>query len=334
MLRSASACCALIAAIVAALFSPATASAAVRAGWSWTHLAEATSPSPRFWESLAYDPTDQGVILFGGENDSPRPTDTWLWRPSGWVQLHPPASPPGRDLAAMAYDPATAQLVLFSGEGCTGYCNDTWIWSDGTWTEAHPANSPSPRDGAVMAYDPHTRQLVMFGGNTPACGVNTSGCADTWVWDGANWSLVDTNGPRVGEGAGVAYDVWTRELVLYGGNNVHDTSTWGWTGSRWLLLNTSGPCGASEGAMAVDIFGEPVWFEGLGCYPEGTPQRTFAWTGSKWTPLRTGTVSPDYRWGSALAFDPPARRDVLFGGNSILEGDVGDTWTLSWSWHA
>ena len=53
------------------------------------------------------------------------------------------------------------------------------------WTRQHPAMSPSTRSYASMAYDQAIRKTVLFGGFD-----GDGDVADTWTWNGANWSVV------------------------------------------------------------------------------------------------------------------------------------------------
>ena len=115
------------------------------------HLDEqspATSPSPRIFASMAYDPATGDMVLFGGSSGATYRNDTWTW-PDGthtWTQQSPATSPPARWGASMAYDPATGDMVLFGGYNSagTGQTNDTWTWNGTTWTQQSPATTPPP----------------------------------------------------------------------------------------------------------------------------------------------------------------------------------------------
>jgi hypothetical protein len=111
----------------------------------WAPGSYATAPQPRYGPAMAYDPTLQGLVLFGGSyptccaappSGPPALSDSWLL-PSGaytnnWVQLRPASSPPPRLGAAMAYEAEDQYLVLFGGIGPNGHLNDTWIYANST----------------------------------------------------------------------------------------------------------------------------------------------------------------------------------------------------------
>ena len=148
-------------------------------GSTWTQLSPTTSPSARFYASMAYDPGSSQLVLFGGDNASGQVGDTWTWNGNTWRQSSPATSPPARSEASMVYDPSVGQLVLFGGQLTSTYGNDTWTWNGSTWTQQRSATNPSARKDAPMVFDGGTGQLVLFGG------VNATGnLGDTWSWNG------------------------------------------------------------------------------------------------------------------------------------------------------
>jgi uncharacterized protein YjbI with pentapeptide repeats len=140
-------------------------------GTNWT-LAEAASLTGRdagYGASMAFDPSSNQLILFGGFNDGHVTTttnnQTWSWNGTAWTQLEPTTSPPARGGASMAYDPAISKLVLFGGDGSADY-TDTWTWGGVTWTQLNPPASPSTGITGSMTYDAHASQLLYFGGQS------------------------------------------------------------------------------------------------------------------------------------------------------------------------
>ncbi len=114
-------------------------------GSTWTKQSVTVAPPARENAAVAASPSG-GVVLFGGEGNATRVSDTgwlndtWLWDGSSWRLQAPPASPPAREYAAMATGPATG-LVLFGGQACCQSGNayalaDTWRWDGGTWQPA------------------------------------------------------------------------------------------------------------------------------------------------------------------------------------------------------
>jgi hypothetical protein len=208
----------------------------------WHSWSPSLAPPPRYGASMAYDPLDYDVFLFGGCGASCPMSDTWVYHqvaptsPGTWTELFPPVSPPGRYFATFAYDPSVQGLVLFGGcEGGLGACpaDDTWTLTGlGTWNDLalDPSSSPPARFGAAATSIPGT-ELVMFGG------MGSSGLlSDTWTYGpmaGAStdpaglgpaaasrlgWSAVNSNAAPPGRVFGTfAYDAANQMLVLSGG---------------------------------------------------------------------------------------------------------------------
>ena len=97
-----------------------------------------------------------------------------------WIVKIPTAVPQARLGQAMAYDSRRGVVVLFGGYSYTGFLNDTVEMTAGTWVKRIPARAPAERYGHVMIYDSVRSETVLFGG----CGAP----ADTWTWDGADWT--------------------------------------------------------------------------------------------------------------------------------------------------
>ena len=87
--------------------------------------------------AMAYDPSSQTVILFGG---APYPgaaetatNTTWSWDGGSktWTQLSPSTSPSARVQAVMVTDDSKGVVFLFGGISTTQpNLNDTWQWGD------------------------------------------------------------------------------------------------------------------------------------------------------------------------------------------------------------
>ena len=84
-------------------------------GTTWTQQFPTTSPSARWYSTMAYDAATHQLVLFGGNSASGVLNDTWVWDGSDWRQLSPATSPSPRFWSTMAYDQARRQLVLFGG---------------------------------------------------------------------------------------------------------------------------------------------------------------------------------------------------------------------------
>jgi hypothetical protein len=150
-------------------------------GSTWRQLHPRHSPPISILQSLAYDPSNAGLLLFGGwAGYDPAPMGTWLWTGSDWTQLSPPNSPPLRGAASLGWDSSAKVLVLFGGvDAKFGSLSDTWIWTGRTWEVARANRSPERRAvGGQFAYDAEAHAFVLFGG-TKGSGLSMYG--DTWM---------------------------------------------------------------------------------------------------------------------------------------------------------
>jgi hypothetical protein len=220
----------------------------------WTQLTPAVSPPPLQGASMAYDPTSQTVVLFGGSltripaGSGTDSDETWTWDGVTWTQQFPSVSPSARSWNAtngMVFDSQLGEVVLFGGYTARfGMMDDTWEW-DGktkTWTQQFPTDSPSERV-ATLAYDETTNTVMLFGGWT-----NGIDYDDTWTYDGVNWvQQHPVTSPPARADNGLAYDPVLKSIVLFGGlagacedcgqGRLNDT--WLWGGKNWYQAQTS-----------------------------------------------------------------------------------------------
>src|SRR5207253_2671989 len=118
------------------------------------------------------------------------------------------------------------------------------------------------RQLAEMAYDADTKEVVLFGGF--ACGSGFFSCtnfADTWTWDGSNWTQRQpATSPRTISFASAAYDPTGHRVLMFGGvttdqQNIFSTvvnDTWAWDGSNWSQLQpTNAPGNVLESSMVT-----------------------------------------------------------------------------------
>jgi hypothetical protein len=206
--------------------------------------------------------------------------------------------------------------------------------SNFTWTQLAPSNSPPGRANFSMAYDPATDQLLLFGGFGSEDGGTLFG--DTWSWNGTTWTeLFPDTSPSAREGASMAYDQSTGQLVLFGGGNGGGAflqDTWLWSGSTWSKAPSNSPSGTlpvarDSASMAYDAAsGQLLLFGGD---DDNALSDTWNWNGTYWVELSPLTVPPD-RFGAPMAYDPDAALLVLFGGS---EGGSGATYSDTWSWN-
>ena len=274
-------------------------------GSTWTRLHPVHSPGPRTSAAIAYDPTTQQVVLFGGMSlanigGTPFLGDTWTWNGSDWTQQHPANSPSTRMLASLAYDAASGQLVLFGGKHTPGMVpglNDTWIWTGSNWVQQHPATVPHTRAQASLAYDGATKNLVLYGGS------DLSQLNDTWVWTGSNWvqqhpkTVPALSATLQGQTVSfaypsMAYNPITGKLMLtligQGANDgtradYFTQADWTWDGRNWTEVTATGPA-VEAGQLFYDTHLQTI-FELTSFLPRTSVKvenKLWKWTGQTW----------------------------------------------------
>ncbi len=165
------------------------------------------------------------------------------------------------------------------------------------------------RAGAALAYDDALGKVVLFGGANPEL---TATWDDTWLWDGHGWSQVKSPvSPPAREGAVMAYDPATKQVVMFGGTRVGTTTpavartdTWTFDGRRWTQQRpTHVPPWSNGVAMSFDpksksvlLLTLPSHHPNITVAPDGfsgrspAPFGTWRWTGSDWAELTTPTA--------------------------------------------
>ena len=255
-----------------------------------------------------------------------------------WVQRTTPTAPSFRFAYGMTFDAARSQIVFFGGANY-GLFNETWVWSGTGWTQKFPASSPPVRRYPQMAYDPAIQRVILFGGQSD---LNWSATADTWSWDGSNWTqLSPATAPPAREGGTMEYLPSIGKLVLFGGSNSGRTDdlsdTWTFNGSNWAQISPSTVPPKRDGAgMTFDgARGNLVMFGGNTC---GAPPctafteigDTWVFDGANWT-QKNPIGAPGPRDNFGFVFDTAINKTVMFGGDV----DQGNTVTFlndTWLW--
>jgi hypothetical protein len=153
------------------------------------------------------------------------------------------------------------------------------------WTRAD--SSPDARIEHALAFDGARGVVVMHGGRS------LDGLlADTWEWDGNNWTQVPTrSGPAALSGHALGYDPLSRRLLLVNGTR----TTWIWSGADWTAQSTSSVSGTG-GRMSFDL--------NRNALVHATHAGLFEWTGSDWNKIGSGPG-----WGR-FAYDSRRARHV------------------------
>ncbi|MBI1849561.1 MAG: hypothetical protein HYR85_04400 [Planctomycetes bacterium] len=199
-----------------------------------------------------------------------------------------------------------------------------------TWAHQLPVVSPTVRDGFAATYDVGRERLVLFGGMTlpDAAGVSTA-LADTWEWDGCEWTRQSpaTNPSPRGWHA-MTYDSDRRRVLLFGGRDtVRDLAdTWEWDGENWAPVDVDArPPARLEHSLTYDPARRRMVLFGGSQMRITTLDDTWEWDGIGWRRQQPAT-RPGPRRGAAAAFDPSRGRVVIHGGWFPDWGSLADTW--------
>ncbi|MBN1421331.1 MAG: hypothetical protein JXP34_21335 [Planctomycetes bacterium] len=162
---------------------------------TWTDLKPANHPTTCrtvAWASMAYDPVEDVVVLFGGglATNPSGGAPTWIYdcAKNIWRRPRLDVEPPLRCNGAFVRDPASGAMVFFGGYDQASALNDTWIFRprEGRWERRTPKVAPPPMYAPAGAAIP--------GGGILVCGNDarkveihhqsrSSAVKETWVYD-------------------------------------------------------------------------------------------------------------------------------------------------------
>lgn len=243
-------------------------------------------PALRSSHAMAYDPTRQRVVLFGGQNDGGGVFgDVWEWDGATWTN---PAllGTPGIDFPSpryghtMVYDPVRAKVVLFGGSDATGHpMSDTWEW-DGTSWARHGAlvldgdtSTPPPNVNHLMAFDTTRGEAIVYGGN-----------AGAGMWR------------RQGGASSRPVHVMQTSFTTAG---VSTTPTWK-SVTATFAAGGSGATGAAGFGASLMVWDEGTWQTVDGNSADSTAPQTVTWTTSDAAVLRRLFFGPQQTLGFAV----------------------------------
>jgi hypothetical protein len=230
----------------------------------------------------------------------------------------------------LTYDAERNRVLLFGGDPGGPPLADTWSWDGNLWTQVADTG-PSARWGLAMslaaAPDASRKLVVLFGG---ASGSNLF--ADTWTWDGTEWTQIADTGPTARRAHALAYDSARNRVVLFGGSTAANPAvgdTWEWDGTEWTQVQDVGPSARRAHAMAFDPTASRVVLFGGGNANGAGLGDTWLWDGTDWT--QAADTGPDPRAQSAMV---AAATIVLFGGANSIDPNLptanrimyGDSW--------
>jgi hypothetical protein len=149
-------------------------------GSKWQRLNPASSPEGRQFQSVALDPVNGQLMLFGGLSlNGAFRNDTWTWTGTTWKQLSPTKLPPPRYKTTMQSWSGHRLVILWGGIAGNGL-SDAWQWNGNDW-----AQIASPGIRADAGAIDIGSQVIFFGGDSPVGYHN-----DLNTFDGTNWTRV------------------------------------------------------------------------------------------------------------------------------------------------
>ena len=272
-------------------------------GWKLDTIGTTAPPVSKGY-SLAYDPLDGYVLLYGGccGGSAASWPQSSSWRFSGgiWYNMTSAFSspPPPRQHALLTWDGADQEMVLVGG------------------VENFSCGAPNP------------------------C---SSPLAETWSFKGGVWTnLTATAGAppaRLALGSNAVYDGRDGYVLWTGSEMQGDFETWSFKGGVWTnLTSTSGapPARIFPALVPGPSLGEVLLFGGLTCYGAGcTPVYlgdTWRFASGSWLNLTSGLVGPpSARAGGLATFDGALGYDLLVDSTGCTSGcgALNDTWEYS-----
>ena len=308
-------------------------------GAGWRLLEPAVRPPARSQHAMAYDAARSRIVLFGGVVTRPLATsylgDHWEWDGTSWSERSQALRPSARAGAAMCFDATRGRIVLFGGgQGSFAppAADAHWEWDGASWL-ALPGGPP-PRSLASLSHDAARGECVLFGGAGQCFAFSCPTLADTWTFDGTNWTQRAVAGPAARHSAAMAYDAQRARVVLLGGQggcapacSTNFSDCHEWDGAQWVPGAAPAPR-LHGAAMAYDppgarclIFGGatsiPQW-------PGWLSAETFSYDGTAFVAAQASTMPPA-RNADVLCYDEARRQTLWFGTTVATNPGVAGT---------
>lgn len=295
-------------------------------GVGWSEVVTTTKPSARGRYTVAHDPNEGRMLLFGGRFRTAGTTGPYTLRGDLWsfdfdaqtwteIDSGGAGGPAARYFAASAYDPTSDTFYLWGGGINTDplslqIADDLWAYDAGGWRQVTQSGAMPPRRLFVAyAYDSSRDRLVIFGGQigdfvTPARNDLYAVDLGTGAWS------------QLHAGAGTAPSGRFSSALVYDEAN-----------DLYLMTAGHADLGVTNDVWAFDptdntwsMFRGADEFTGgaLGCL--GNPQEIPA------TYIDQDLTAPERRTGGVFRI----LGDVvwLFGGESDCSDHLDDTWRL------
>ena len=154
-----------------------------------------------------------------------------------------------------------------------------------------------------MAYDPIHQVVVLYGGLVADRAEGDPG-ADTWTWDGSDWTEADPGPGAPGKREGASMVTAADRVILFGGHlaNVgYWADAWTWDGRAWSRIDKDPtPPGRGNAALAWNSSDASLWVFG------GTGFNASAGPGAQGVPLSDAWSLIGTVWNRHTGSGPPA----------------------------
>lgn len=235
----------------------------------------------------------------------------------------------------MADDKATKQVILF-GSRRAGSSSETWSWTVATgWQRLTPTTNPPGRTWGNMVYDEARQQIVLFGGQSAtASGGALNPLADTWTWDGTNWTpRSPASSPPATVNFPMAYDALGQRVIGVRDNDrAKTTETWQWNGANWGHITTvnhpTWPKSRAGIAYATATSEVTMFGTVYGIGASAADKYTWTFKGNTWTAHISPTSNPKPRFLPSMSAEAVGGV-LLFGGSTTGGAVYGDSWILA-----
>ncbi|MBN1484674.1 MAG: hypothetical protein JXA37_08125 [Chloroflexia bacterium] len=237
-------------------------------------------------------------------------------------------APPPATRPALVHDRQRGVSVLYVSP-CTWdpVQHATWEYDGEAWSPIHTTRVPCLDQGYTMAYDAERGQTILLG-------LRSNYYAETWAYDGLDWTLLTTTLPCPNRVYGAAaYDQARQRLVFFGGKwcekagCVYADETSEYDGEDWRRLQPrQAPSKRVGHSMAYDEHDQvTLLFGGYGHDEQSVLGDTWQYDGRNWQKLDLAPQPPP-RAEAAMAYDPERQVVVLFGGYGQDGRLLDDTW--------
>ncbi len=118
---------------------------------TWTMIETENKPPMRYWQYMAYDPSVEKVVMYGGSSNFETGLGgTWLYdyATNQWSELNPRVSPPEGQCGGMVYYPEQGGVVLFGGTDERTELGELWRFNAeaGEWSRVQPSTPETGED--------------------------------------------------------------------------------------------------------------------------------------------------------------------------------------------